>query len=312
MRALTALCIALTCVGCARTVGLVGTAFRNVAAAFTPERRIANRITRPVRDDARLAALWVGHATVLLQMDDRVVLTDPIFTSSAGQVSWRVVEPGIDPANLPHLDAVLISHLHFDHLSQDSLATLEDRIGMLLVPAYGLVYVPDLDFAARDLARWEHWDDRGMRVTAVPVAHSGWRYGADGAWMTESYTGYVIEYRGLTVYFGGDTAYERENFVETARRFPHIDVAFLPIAPIEPRRYIGRNHLDPPQALQAFEDLGAERMVPIHFDTFINSEDAPGDAPAALRRAMRERSLTDERVVILAVGEQRVLIPRAR
>jgi len=312
VRALTALCIALTCVGCARTVGLVGTAFRNVAAAFTPERRIANRITRPVRDDARLAALWVGHATVLLQMDDRVVLTDPIFTSSAGQVSWRVVEPGIDPANLPHLDAVLISHLHFDHLSQDSLATLEDRIGMLLVPAYGLVYVPDLDFAARDLARWEHWDDRGMRVTAVPVAHSGWRYGADGAWMTESYTGYVIEYRGLTVYFGGDTAYERENFVETARRFPHIDVAFLPIAPIEPRRYIGRNHLDPPQALQAFEDLGAERMVPIHFDTFINSEDAPGDAPAALRRAMRERSLTDERVVILAVGEQRVLIPRAR
>ena len=65
------------------------------------------------------------------------------------------------------------------------------------------------------------------------------------------------------------------------------------------------------QALQAFEDLGARRMVPIHFDTFINSEDAVGDAPAALRRAMRERAMDDERVLRLEIGEQRVLIPRA-
>lgn len=308
LRAL-ALALALSLCGCARVVGLLGMAARNVAAAVSPERRLPHRITRPLRDDARLAALWVGHATVLLQMDDRVILTDPIFTASSGQISWRVVEPGLDVAHVPPLDVVLLSHLHFDHLSPPSLAMIEGRIGHLLAPAGGLAYVPDLAFPASDLATWERWDDRGMRVTAVPVAHSGWRYGAD-AWMEDCYTGYVLEYRGLTVYFGGDTAYVREHFVETARRFPRIDLAILPIAPIEPRRFIGRNHLDPAEALRAFEDLGAARMLPIHFDTFVNSEDAVGEAPAALRRAMRERGVGDERVALLEIGEQRVLIPR--
>jgi L-ascorbate metabolism protein UlaG (beta-lactamase superfamily) len=304
------LALALALCGCARAAGLLDTAARNVTAALSPVRRIPHRVTHPRRDDARLAALWVGHATVLLQMDDRLILTDPIFTASSGQISWRVVEPGIDVADVPPLDLVVLSHLHFDHLSPASLARLEGRIGHLLAPAGGLAYVPDFAFTASDLAPWEHWDDRGMRVTAVPVTHHGWRYGAD-AWMDGCFTGYVIEYHGLSVYFGGDTAYAREHFVATARRFPHLDLALLPIAPIEPRRFIGGNHLDAVQALQAFEDLGARRMVPIHFDTFINSEDAVGDAPAALRRAMRERAMDDERVLRLEIGEQRVLIPRA-
>ncbi len=305
-----AIALSLSLGGCTRFAGLLGIAARNVAAALSPARRVPHRITQPLRNDARLAALWVGHATVLLQMDDRVILTDPIFTASSGQISWRVVEPGIDVAHVPRLDVVLLSHLHFDHLSPASLAMLEGRIGHLLAPAGGLAYVPDLAFPASDLGPWEHWDARGLRVTAVPVAHSGWRYGAD-TWMQDCYTGYVVEYRGLTVYFGGDTAYHREHFVETARRFPHIDLAILPIAPIEPRRFIGRNHLDPHEALQAFDDLGATWMLPIHFDTFVNSEDRVGEAPAILRRAMRARAVRPERVVLLEIGEQRVLIPRA-
>lgn len=309
MRRRLALALALALCACDRAAGLLGTALRNVAAAASPVRRVARRVTQPLRDDARLAVLWVGHATVLVQMDDRVFLTDPIFTGSAGQISWRVVEPGLDVAHVPPLDAVLVSHLHFDHLSPPSLAMLGRRVGHLLTPAGGLAYVPDLPFPASDLAPWERWTSGGLRVTAVPVAHHGWRYGAD-AWMSDCHTGYVVEHRGLTVYFGGDTAYDRARFVETARRFPRIDLALLPIAPVEPRRYIGRNHLDPAEALQALDDLRAARMVPIHFDTFVNSEDRVGDAPAALRRAMRARGLGDDRVLVLDVGEQRVVIPR--
>jgi N-acyl-phosphatidylethanolamine-hydrolysing phospholipase D len=148
-------------------------------------------------------------------------------------------------------------------------------------------------------------------VTAVPVDHVGWRYGADAAWMTDSFTGYVIEYHGLTVYFGGDSAYAPALFRATAARFPRIDLALLPIAPIEPRRFIGHRHMDPAQALAALRDLGAARLVPIHFDTFIHSADAVGDAPAALRRAIVAQSVDPATVSILAVGEQRVIVPRA-
>jgi len=114
----------------------------------------------------------------------------------------------------------------------------------------------------------------------------------------------------LTVYFGGDSGYDRDEFLAARRRWPAIDVALLPIAPIEPRGFMSRTHMDPAEALQAFEDLGARWMVPIHFDTFINSYDHVGDAPRALRRAMGERGLGEDRVVILDFGEQRVFVSR--
>jgi len=296
--------------GCGHTLSRLGVALRNVAALLTPVRRVPGRITRPERPEARLAVLWVGHATVLVQIEDRFVLTDPVFTSAVGQVSPRIVEPGIDPAHLPRLDAVLISHTHFDHLSQGSIEMLAPRAAHLLVPSGAMAYVPDVAVPATELPTWTYWEHRGMRVTAVPVEHVGWRYGADAAWMTDSFTGFVVEYRGVTVYFGGDSAYAPALFRATAARFPHIDLALLPIAPIRPRHLIDHRHMDPSQALSAFRDLGAAHMVPIHFDTFIHSEDAVGEPPAALRRAIAERRVDPATVSILAVGEQRVILRR--
>jgi N-acyl-phosphatidylethanolamine-hydrolysing phospholipase D len=308
MRArLLAAAIALLGSACLLTI-----ATRNIAQLPKPIRRLPHRITQPVRADARLAVLWVGHATALIQLDDKIVLTDPVFTSAVGQLSQRLVEPGIDAEDLPErIDAVLVSHMHFDHLSAGTLSMLADRIGRLFVPAGGLVYVPDDDYPAQELGWWQPWDDGdGLRITAVPVRHVGGRYGIDREWQRTQFTGYVIEHRGLTVYFGGDTAYDRDDFLETRRRWPSIDVAILPIAPIEPRGFMSRTHLDPGEALRAFEDLGARWMVPIHFDTFVQGYDRVGDAPRALRRAMGERGLGEDRVVLLDFGEQRVFIPR--
>lgn len=288
---------------------------RSVALALetmvTPPRKVKNKLRDPRRPEARLAVLWVGHATVLIQIDDRFILTDPVFTRSVGQVSSRSVEPGIDVDALPPIDLALVSHMHFDHLSQGSLEMLEPKIRRLLVPEGGTVYVPDYRFDVRELARWQHWDDdTGVRVTAVPVDHNGWRYALDSAWMTESFTGYVVSYHGIHVYFGGDTAYGA-HFAATARRFPRLDLAILPIAPIEPRAFMRRTHVDGREAVQAFLDLGADAMVPIHYDTFQNSTDEPGDAERLLRRVVDERGIAKEKVHVLEVGEQRVLLTRA-
>jgi L-ascorbate metabolism protein UlaG (beta-lactamase superfamily) len=276
--------------------------------ALGPVQRVPNRITHPRRADARLAVLWVGHATTLLQLDDRFVLTDPLLTDSVGQLTQRLQEPGIDPANLPPIDVALVSHMHFDHLSLGSLDLIESKVRRLFVPRGGLVYVPNYAFDVRELATWESFEDRGMRITAVPVKHLGYRYGADAAWMTKSFTGYVVEYRGLTVYFSGDTAYDAERFRATAERFPHIDLALLPIAPIHPRGFMEEVHADPAEAVQAFVDLRARTMVPIHFDTLINGFDGPGEARTTLRRVVHARGL-DDRVRILPIGGQAVIVP---
>lgn len=298
-----------TAAGCERAGFILSFFGRNLGSVARPMARLPRRITDPIRPEARLAALWVGHATVLLQLDDRFILTDPVFTDSVGQISKRLVEPGIDAANLPPIDAVLISHLHFDHLSLGTLDLIEDKVRRVYLPEGGAVYVPSSGVPTIELPSWRSHESNGLRVTAVPVRHVGFRYSGDRAWMTHSFTGYVIEYHGLRVYFGGDTAYT-QSFAATAERFPGIELAILPIAPIEPRSFMCRTHTDPNEALRAFHDLGARHMLPIHFDTFVNSLDEYGAAPRALREAMTREGLDEERVAILAQGQQRVFVRR--
>lgn len=303
---------ALACVGLLACPLLAGckigqAAGRSVGSLFASPRPV-KKLTNPIDKQARLAVLWIGHATALVQMDDKVILTDPVFTGSVGQFSKRLVEPGLDPENLPPLDAVVISHLHFDHLSLGSLGMIEPKVRMLLMPPTGVQYLTDFSFPVLELRTWQAWEKDGLRVTAVPVDHVGFRYGVDDAWMKEGFTGYVIEYHGLKVYFGGDTAYDQKLFVEAGERFPNIDLALLPIGPMGPRDIMRRFHLDPAEALQAFFDLGAKRMVPVHYDTFVNSTDDVGDALRELAAAQKKWSLGTREVVPVAVGERRVFV----
>ncbi len=284
---------------------------RNVDALARSPRAVGRRIKDAVRGDARLAVLWVGHATTLLQMDDRFVLTDPVFTATVGAgFSRRLVEPGIAAADLPPVDVALLSHLHFDHLSLGSLDLLESKLGALLAPPGALAYIPAYRFPVDEVSPWASVERAGMRVTAVPVRHPGFRYGADAAWKTKGATGWVVEYHGLTVYFGGDTAYDRDAFFATRARFPHIALSVLPIGPVEPPAFARPTHLDGREALRAFVDLGAAHLVPIHYDTFAHGVDAPGYAVEVLRKAMLAEGIGDDRVHAIPIGGQVVLVPR--
>lgn len=279
---------------------------RNFAAGAS--RKLEHRIDQPVRPDARLTVLWIGHATVLIQMDDRFIVTDPVFTESVGGVSPRLVEPGLDPANLPPHAVVVISHTHYDHLSFDSLDSIQDRVDVLLLPPRAKRIIPDYRFEVRELERWQAYETGGLRITAVPVKHVGGRWGMDAAWNDRSYSGYVFEYRGQSVYFGGDSAFSAVDFRATRERFPTLDLALLPICPAEPREFMRHTHMDPAEALDAFKLLGARQMMPIHFDTFINGDDRPGDCSLRLLGEMARRNIDARTVNVLQIGEQRVLV----
>jgi N-acyl-phosphatidylethanolamine-hydrolysing phospholipase D len=272
-----------------------------------PIRPVILKVSTPIRPDVGLSILWVGHATVLIQIHDKVIITDPVFTKTVGLLAKRSVEPGIDPASITQLNAILISHLHFDHFSYGSLDMLPKQ-ATLIVPPGGVEYTPEFGFAnTREARTWETIEEDGLKITPVPVQHFGGRYGVDVLWSAaRPYTGYIIEYKGIVVFFAGDTGYNAEYFREIGRRF-HIDVALLPIAPIEPREFMKRVHTDPAEALQAFEDLGAKIMIPIHHDTFFQGlEPEIGNAKKLMQVLIEERGLQD-RVKLLAVGEQLVL-----
>lgn len=301
-RGLAVLAFAALLSGClaARSLGRnVAQLGRSPIEPRTP--RVARVSTQAA--DAGVRIVWIGHASVLVQLGDKTVLTDPVFTPTVGQLAKRRTAPGLRPEQLPKVDAVLISHMHLDHLSLGSLDAVEGKTSRLFVPRGGIVYLPDFAFDVRELDRWEAFEDDGLRITAVPVKHVGFRYGTDAAWMHGSFTGYVIEYRGMSVYFAGDTAYAGDDFRATHARFDSLDVALMPIAPVEPRSLMRNVHVGPREALQAFLDLGAKVMVPIHYDTFVNSTDSWGDAPKLLEVARRERHVEAERVRRLDVGE---------
>ncbi len=280
---------------------------RAVDQLTEPIRPVIHKVADPIRSDVGLSILWVGHATVLIQIHDKVIITDPVFTKTVGLLAKRSVEPGIDPAAITRLNAVLISHLHFDHFSYGSLDMLPKQATLILPPG-GAEYSPEFGFAnTREGKTWETIEEDSLRITPVPVQHFGGRYGFDVLWgPARPWTGYVIEYKGTTVFFSGDTGYNPEFFKEIGQRF-HIDVALLPIAPVEPREFMKRVHTDPAEALQAFEDLGAKIMIPIHHDTFFQGlEPEVGYAKKLMQALIEERRMQD-RVKLLTIGEQVVL-----
>lgn len=272
-----------------------------------PIERISNRISAPILPDVGLSVLWIGHASVLIQIHDKVFLTDPVFTNTVGMVSRRVVEPGIDPAMLSRVDYVLISHIHFDHLSYGSLSELPKE-GKLLIPLGAAAYTPEFGFReTREMKSWDTIEEDGVRITAVPAQHFAGRYGFDILWGNgQGYTGYVIQYSNKTVYFAGDTGYRDSLFAQIGRRFS-IDVALLPIAPIEPRAFMSRVHFDPEYAVKAFGELNARLMIPIHHGTFIQGlEPRISQAQEELESIVADRGLR-EKIYIMKIGEQKIV-----
>jgi L-ascorbate metabolism protein UlaG (beta-lactamase superfamily) len=176
------------------------------------------------------------------------------------------------------------------------------------VPSGGIPYTPEFGFSNLHAAKaWQPIEEDGMRITPVPVQHFGGRYGFDSNWNSEpTWTGYVIEYRGTTVLFAGDTGYHPKYFREIGSRF-RIDVALIPIAPIEPRAFMSRVHTDPSEALQIAEDVGAKLLIPIHHETFLlGLESGATYARSLLKKLIDERGLAD-RVNILEIGEQMII-----
>jgi L-ascorbate metabolism protein UlaG (beta-lactamase superfamily) len=258
------------------------------------------RIPSAVADTESIGVTWIGHATVLIRIRDRWILTDPVLGARIAKVLPRNVLPGIDPKELPPLDAVLISHAHFDHLDMPSLRRVPPA--HIVMPRGALEFLPD-DLAPRGvgLDTWQTWSHDGLTVTAVPASHGDGRYLID-RWNHGTHTGYVIQYQGLTVYFAGDTGYIAKDAAAIRARFA-IDVALIPVGPAGRAKWIERwradVHATPEHALELFAATGAQWMVPIHFGTFFE--------PRGYERPFLDRAIAaahaERHVRVLGIGE---------
>ncbi len=251
--------------------------------------------------DQDLYAAWLGHSTVLLQIDGTTVLTDPVLGRRVGiRVGpmtlglKRIVEPALRLGELPKIDVVLLSHAHMDHFDIRSLRRLENRgtavvtasktSDLLRVRRYGQV---------EELAWGERVRVGSLNIRAFPVNHWGARVHRD-TW--RGFNGYTIEGTRHRVIFGGDTAVTNSfRALKSSRKF---DLAIMPVGAYNPWVHY---HCTPEQAWQMAEDAGAEAFLPVHHQTFTLSRE-PYLEP--IERVYGAAGRNPERVALWRIGQE--------
>lgn len=248
-----------------------------------------------------LKVTYIGHATLLLEWDGIRILTDPVFSNRILGLFKRLSPLAYDPALLPPLDAILLSHAHYDHLDLFSFKYIPSDIPILVPEGMSKAIAPFVNNPVIELATWAKFAlAGGCEICAVPAKHPGGRL-----ILPCRYTlchGYMISKGGETLYFAGDTGYG-ENFSQWRDLFK-IRLALLPLATIRKHWMQGKNrHMDLEELIQCWRDLGEPDWIPIHWGTFFQGSNRGLKAGEILRRRMEQDTALKQKTHLLKPGE---------
>lgn len=268
------------------------------------------------------AATWIGHSTVLLQVAGVNILTDPIFSRFASPVSFagprRHQPPGVALAELPRVDVVLLSHIHYDHLDLPSVRALARQPGgppLFLVPAgveaWFARHVPGVHADGTDATvRGFEWDDGldghpaapGLRFDFLRVQH--WSNRTPFSRNDTPWGSWAIRHPSFSFWFSGDLGYSADP-AAIGQRFGGFDAAAITIGAYEPRWFMRSQHCNPDEAVQILHDVGAREAFAIHWGTFALTDEPLDQPPHDLAAALDRRGVPRERFRVLRHGETR-------
>jgi len=247
---------------------------------------------------------WIGHATLLVQLDGVNILTDPIWSDHAGPLGIgprRLVPPGVRLQDLPPIHAVVISHDHYDHLDVHTV----QQLVRLYHPTFfvplglrawlaerGVREVVELDW-------WQRHTHRGLTFVATPAQHGSGRTLTDQN--LRLWSSWVVLGRDRRFFFAGDTGYTPA-LAEIGKRLGPFDVAAIPIGGYSAYAAHHPNHVSPEEGVQLFEDVRGQRLVPMHWGTFALNREPFREPPERLLAEALRRGL-EERIALLSPGQ---------
>ncbi|MDX1802600.1 MAG: MBL fold metallo-hydrolase [Alcanivorax sp.] len=239
---------------------------------------------------------WIGHSTFLFQFRGWNLITDPVFGQRCSPVRFagpkRAVPPALTIDQLPAINAVLVSHNHYDHLDRDSVCQLQQRFGNDIV---WFVPLGVADWLRRlgvqriiELGWWQSEFHGQVEAFCLPAQHFSGRGAGDhnrSLWCS-----WRLQFPDFSFYFAGDTGYA-PLFREIGDLFGPTDLALLPIGAYEPRWFMSPVHVNPEEAVRIHCDLGAKQSVAMHWGTFILTDEPMDAPPKALARALEEQNV---------------------
>ncbi len=253
----------------------------------------------PVRVYQGVSITFLKHASILIKDVDSYLMVDPVFSD----FYWFIKDYSpltSNPQQIPELDHVLITHGHYDHLDKSSLATLEKNTHVISPLGYDNAF-QDLDMMNRTQLDWyDTYRDGDRSITFLPSNHWTMRNPVRGP-NRSLWGGYVIETSaGYTIYLMGDSGYF-DGFDEIGRDFD-IDLAIVNLGAYEPRWFMASSHINPREAVQAFKDLNAKKLMIVHWGTFRLGDEPVHFPPIDMKRELEKEGLLN-RLVDIQHGE---------
>ena len=250
---------------------------------------------------------WLGHASLLLRINGLYILTDPVFSRRASPLKFygplRKTPLALAPSELPALDAIFISHNHYDHLDRTTVRQLHRRFPQVqfFVPLglgrwfarLGIKKVTELDW-------WQSVSWQGLTVTCVPAQHWSMRT----LWDRDRtlWCGWVAQSSALRFWFSGDTGYMPE-LLQIPERLGPLDAAAIPIGAYAPRWFMWPHHMDPENAVRLWQQLGRPLSVPIHWGVFELTDESLDAPPRELLAELEKQQEKSETFSPLKIGQ---------